>query len=187
MSTESNSVRLARIELELLEKQAEDPSDLEWQKMMTRDVLQVVQVISEQGHSGGSIGPFLNLVRKCALQENLTPLTGEDSEWSEVGPAMWQNKRYSAVFKDDEGKAYDIEGYIGVDPDGWTYTGGGKQTTCYIEFPYTKSRKYYPRPELIAKAPSFTMTFEESLCDTVEEVMEIYVNAGIPVRDKVLV
>jgi len=182
MSTESNSIRHARIELELLEKQVKDPSDLEWQQMMTRDVLKVIELISDQGHSGGSIGPLLNLVRKCALQENLTPLTGEDSEWNEVSEGMWQNKRYSAVFKDADGKAYDIEGHIGVDPDGWTYTGGGKATLCYVTFPYTKTRKYYPRPELIAKAPSFTMTFEESLCDTVEEVMEIYVNAGIPVK-----
>lgn len=179
-TTESNSVRHARIELELLEKQAEDPSDLKWQKMMTRDVLKVIELISEQGHSGGSIGPFLNLVRKCALQENLTPLTGEDSEWTEVGPAMWQNKRYSAVFKDVEGRAYDIEGHVGVDPNGSMYTGGGKATLCYITFPYTKTRKYYPRPELLAKAPSFTMTFEESLCDTKEEVRELYINAGIP-------
>lgn len=182
MSTsESYTVTHARKELELLEKQAEDPSDLRWQKMMTRDVLKVIELISEQGHSGGSIGPFLNLVRKCALQENLTPLTGEDSEWSEVSPGMWQNKRYSAVFKDEDGRAYDIEGHIGVDPNGSMYTGGGKETLCYIEFPYTKSRKYYPRLELLEKSPyGCSLTFKEVLKDTAEEVLEMYKQWGVP-------
>ena len=105
MSEESYCITHARQELEVLERLAaedNDPSAVEMQKHVTRDVLKVLKAISETGQSGGSIGYFLNLVKKCALQEPLTPIYGDDSEWSEVSTGMWQNKRNSSVFKDKE-------------------------------------------------------------------------------------
>lgn len=184
MSKESNSVSHARYELELIEAGAakdEDPSALKMQKQITADVLAVVDLISTQGHSGGSIGYFLNLVKKCVLQQNLTPLTGEDHEWFYHGPDMgdvFQNKRYGAVFKNSKGRAYYLDGIVGVDPNGSTYT-GGSTPICYIEFPYTPSTKYLPRMSLIPRVDGDVLDYTNFLFDTVQEVLDYYESMGI--------
>lgn len=184
MSTESSLVSHARYELELLEAAAakdEDPSALKMQKEMTADVLAVVDLISTQGHSGGSVGYMLNLVKKCVLQKNLTPLTGEDHEWFYHGPEMgdvYQNKRYGAVFKNSKGRAYYLDGIVGVDPNGSTYT-GGSTPICYIEFPYTPSTKYLPRMSLIPRAEDEELDYTNFLFGTVQEVLDYYESMGI--------
>lgn len=183
--SECNSVRHARIELQLLENAAaedNDPSALEMQKHVTADVLKIVQAISETNQSGGSIGYILNLVRKCALQENLSPLTGEESEWFEHDPDTIQNKRRGSVFKRADGTAYDLDGYVGVDPDGFAFTGGGVPR-CPVTFPYMQSvRKYLPRFSLLTQedgelAPETHI--EDFLFNSVNEVLEFYKRNGI--------
>ena len=43
-------------------------------------------------------------------------MTGEDDEWMNVseysGTVTYQNKRYSAVFKESDGQAYNIDGKV---------------------------------------------------------------------------
>ena len=73
-------------------------------------------------------------------------LTGEDSEWSEVSDGkdgvMYQNKRFSRVFKDDTG-CWDIEGKIfwewNVSEDGTPYKSyyGNRDSSTPVTFPYT--------------------------------------------------
>lgn len=189
---ESNLISHARRELNILEAQAakdsEDPEgSLKMQQQMSADVLDVLAVIDRTGQSGGSIGYFLSLVKRLALQQNLAPLLGDDSEWfyhgKEMGD-MYQNIRNGAVFKSaDDGRAYYLDGYVTVEPNGSTYTGGGNR--CYIEFPYQPITKYLPRFELMANDPDFPkwnrapLIAENYLFDTAQQVLEFYAVHGI--------
>jgi hypothetical protein len=66
----------------------------------------------------------------------LTPLTGEDDEWNEVRTGVFQNKIYSAVFKDGkDGQAYNVEGKIFSDDEGKTWF-TNRNSRVYIDFPY---------------------------------------------------
>lgn len=192
-SKESNLISHARRELAILEAQAaadtEDPAGcLEMQQHMTADVLKVLEAINTTGQSGGSIGYFLNLVRRLALQQNVAPLIGDDAEWfyhgKEMGD-MYQNKRNGAVFKDAaDGRAYYLDGYVTVDPNGCSYT-GGNGGRCYIEFPYTPETHYIPRMELLENDPDFphwsrpTLVTENYLFDTKQAVLDFYATHGI--------
>jgi hypothetical protein len=81
----------------------------------------------------------ISLFEKVARFEPLTPLTGDDDEWMEVGDGMFQNIRCSHVFKNKDG-AYDIDGRIFREPNGSCYTNGKSRVP--VTFPYTPSREY---------------------------------------------
>lgn len=121
---------------------------------MRKCVLDIIDIFSEQGHSGFSAALCTNLVTKLMKFEPLTPITGEDDEWMEVGPNMFQNKRCSHVFKDADGKAYDSEGIIFYDilkneDDGSEFKSyyTSSNSRVFIEFPYTPTKIYVERPE----------------------------------------
>lgn len=186
MSMENCMLRHARYELSLLEAQAEkdeDPSALQMQQDVTHDVLEILEVLSKQEHSGGSIGYLLNLVRKCALQQNLSPLTGAEHEWVDHGYCK-QNKRYGAVFmKEGENRAYYLDGYVEVLPDGSGSVGGGIPL-CYIDFPYTPSTRYMPNMGLIPRAEGEAApSFENFLFNTKQEVLDFYAQHGVTTDD----
>ena len=106
--------------------------------MLGHGALELVKVFSEQGHSGMSAGIMTALVEKLFDFKPLAPLTGEDDEWNELNDGdrvKYQNKRCSHVFKDDKGQAYDIQGKVFEEPDGYRYT--SSESHVNIEFPYT--------------------------------------------------
>lgn len=102
--------------------------------------MSLVELFASQGHSGGSASVVLAAFGTVARYGVLTPLTGEDSEWMEVGPNVWQNVRLSSVFREEDGRAYDIEAIVHRLPDGKCYLRGGERH--YIEFPYTPKKVY---------------------------------------------
>lgn len=181
---ECNLVLHARHELALLEASAAEGEDgpCEMQQQVTEDVLAVLRVLSDQNHSGSSIGYIMRLVNKLAAFGNLTPLTGSDDEWMEVGEGVFQSKRCPHVFKNAEGRAYDLDGYIGVDPNGSCWT-GGEIPLCFIEFPYTPKRKYLPRFSLLPPIEDDESPREERVSEflhsTAESVLEFYERNGI--------
>jgi hypothetical protein len=81
----------------------------------------------------------------------IAPLTGEEWEWNDVaeqsGGTLWQNKRCSHVFKDDNG-AYDSEGIIFYevlqDENGQDYKSyfTSIDSRVPVKFPYTPERQY---------------------------------------------
>jgi len=87
----------------------------EMQEAICNHVLKLIEIFSEEGHSGSSAPYAIELFKKLAMFEPIAPLTGEDWEWSDVaeqsGRVLWQNKRCSHVFKDPNG-AYDINGVV---------------------------------------------------------------------------
>lgn len=112
----------AKIELELLEGNCEDDEALEMQKMVTKDVMQVLDILCSQGHSGFSASYIMNIIRKLWAWEPLGELTGNDDEWRDVDDDKYQNKRCSAIFKDKKtGKAYWLYGYAYSEPNSSAY------------------------------------------------------------------
>jgi len=116
---------------------------------MREHILRMVDEFSAEGHSGFSAGYALSILKKILAFKPLSPLTGEDDEWTHVydddnNDPVYQNKRYSSVFKDKSKGAYDIDGKVfwhyWTDPDTGkthelTYSSSGCEVP--VEFPYT--------------------------------------------------
>ena len=118
------------------------PGNCEMQKMMCDQVLELLEVFGNHGHSGSSAPYAVSLFKKLAMFEPIAPLTGEDSEWGEPydSDGTQQNRRCSHVFKEKDGRACDISAVVFREPNGCCYTGKG---SCkYITFPYTPRTRY---------------------------------------------
>ena len=64
----------------------------------TKAIVDLLESFDSQGHSGFSAPYVIRTFCRLAMFKPLTPLTGEDDEWNDIGDCF-QNKRYSAVFK----------------------------------------------------------------------------------------
>ena len=87
----------------------------EMQEMICDHVLKLIDLFSEEGHSGSTAPYAINMFKKLAMFKPLSPLTGEDWEWTKLDygcEPKWQNKRLSSVFKDSTGEAYNIDGKV---------------------------------------------------------------------------
>ena len=108
------------------------------QQMAIRNVLELLETFSNQGHSGLSAPYVLRLFHRLAFWKPIKPLTGEDEEWDEVCGEnnLQQNLRYSAVFRKnyDNSTAFDIKGKVFIDKDGIYYT--NRDSSVPITFPY---------------------------------------------------
>lgn len=119
------------------------------QQAVIKDVLDLVEVFSAQGHSGASAPYVLNLFNRLARWLPVKAITGDDSEWGEPygEENTQQNLRYCAVFRKnfDNSTAVNIEGRVFIDKDGYHYT--CRDSRVPIEFPY------YPpdKPEFVRK------------------------------------
>ena len=114
-------------------KEGDDP----YNEAVANAILDLLGVFDHQGHSGFSAPYVISVFERLAMFKPLTPLTGEDDEWNEVGDGVFQNKRYSAVFKHGkDGKAYNIEGKKFSDDGGKTWF-RNRDSRVYIDFPYT--------------------------------------------------
>ena len=115
------------------------------QKLVMDNILELLDIFSEQGHSGSSAPYILNHFNTLARFKILTPLTGEDIEWNDVSADRddknfyLQNKRCSHVFKDETG-AYDSQGKIFEDENGSCFT--NSDSRVYISFPYMPKTEY---------------------------------------------
>lgn len=130
--------------------------DDEMQEAICNHVLKLLEVFSDEGHSGSTAPYTVNVFQKLAMFEPLVPLTGEDWEWNEVHDGVFQNKRCSHVFKQADrfdGQAYDIDGIIFYD---WYTNENGEKSKSYftgrdscvpITFPYTPTKEYKERIE----------------------------------------
>ena len=118
--------------------------DSDYGGALGKDVLKLVKVFAQQGHSGMSASMVLAAFCKVASYLPLAPLTGEDSEWNEVSRGIFQNRRCSRVFKEN-GEAYDIEGRVFRDPDGTRWT--NRQSCVPVTFPYNPQTEVVERNE----------------------------------------
>lgn len=126
----------------------------EMQHYMCDNILELLTIFGEQGHSGTSAPYAIELFSKLAKYEPLVPLTGEDWEWVDTGH-NYQNHRCSHVFKDYDGNCYDIDGKVFWE---WCKPYDGREPfepyksyyTCResrvpVTFPYTPKTEYVYR------------------------------------------
>jgi hypothetical protein len=152
----SNMLKWAENELRYAGYDVNDPEDGP-NRWLAEGTLELLKVFAEQGHSGMSAPYAVALFEKLAMCKPIAPLTGEDDEWMEVGTNVWQNKRNSAVFKEEDGRPYWVDGKVFWEwyssPD---YDDGkpfksyftSRDSRVNIEFPWTQpdSPEYIFRP-----------------------------------------
>jgi hypothetical protein len=152
----SNMTEWAKEELRLAGYDINDPEDGP-DKWLAEGTLELLEVFSNQGHSGMSAPYAVALFEKLAMWKPIAPLTGADDEWNEVGEGFWQNKRNSTVFKKEDEQAYWMDGIVfwewfsapDID-DGKPYKSyfTSSESRVFIEFPWTQPDKseYVFRP-----------------------------------------
>jgi hypothetical protein len=113
--------------------------DSDYNGELGKNIMELIKVFSDQGHSGFSAGIVSGLFDKLSRFKPLSPLTGNDDEWVEVSDGVFQNRRASHVFKEN-GQAYDINGQVFVEPNGAAYT--GPRSRVGVTFPYTPKTEY---------------------------------------------
>ena len=102
--------------------------------LVTKAILDLIELFASQGHSGFTASYTINTFSRLAMFKPLSPLTGENDEWNDIGDGTLQNKRYSAVFKDKDGIAYNIEGKVFTDDGETWYT--CRDSRVDVTFPY---------------------------------------------------
>jgi len=152
----SNMVSFAESELDLIGMKDEEGMN----GMMRKHILHMVEEFANEGHSGFSASYALQCLKKLLAYKPLSPLTGEDSEWTEVSEYMghkcYQNKRYSAVFKDENG-VYNSEGKVF-----WSWM-TDKDTGEKFKSYYTSrdSRVYITFPYNVPETPEYEYRADE--------------------------
>lgn len=146
----SDLLEYAKREIEILNKQNKTNSDpmSEYAHAVRNDVLELVEVFAKQGHSGMSSSMVLDMFTRVTRYMPLSPLTGEEDEWG-TNAGSDQNNRDYAVFKRDDGTAFDLDlDPIYTDDDGksWFTKGGGDHKDSTVEFPYMPGNE--DRPEV---------------------------------------
>lgn len=105
--------------------------DSDYNGMIGEAVMELMQTLSSQGHSGFSADLTMTIFDKLAAWEPLTEITDNFDEWRDVseyqsGKPGWQNTRNSSCFSEDKGKTYwdiDEDYYKYEDEDGEVWSG----------------------------------------------------------------
>lgn len=84
--------------------------DSDYDGMLGKSALELIEVFAKQGHSGYSAMLTRDLFSKLSNFENLTEITNDPEEWNDVseisGRPMWQNRRNFGLFSEDGGINY---------------------------------------------------------------------------------
>ena len=135
----SNLIDFAKSELDIIGMK-EDDLEIS-NRAMREHILRMVEVFSDEGHSGFSASYAAAILEKLLRFQPISPLTGEDSEWNLISELekLYQNKRCSHVFKSN-GKAYDLNGKVFIQENGSAYTSADSRVD--VTFPYTPKTEY---------------------------------------------
>jgi hypothetical protein len=90
----------------------------------TKDVLRIVDIFAEMGHSGSSAPWCIGIIKRLLSFEPLTELVIDPDEWIDHGNGLYQSRRCSEVFHDetcDANEAYTINGKVFSDDGGYTW------------------------------------------------------------------
>jgi len=117
----SNTKMFAEMELDILTKSNTDPDNRPIIEQFIPEIIALCDKFGKSGQSGGS-APFTaralsSAIEKLCLQEPICPITGIDEEWIDIteinsGEPMWQNKRCSALFKDENGEVMYVDAIV---------------------------------------------------------------------------
>lgn len=167
---EMTMIEWAKHELDLL-----GGNDDEMQQLMNKNILEILDVFLNQGHSGFSASYVISTLTRLMDRKPLTPLTGNDDEWNEVTRGMKQNKRCSSVFMTEDGTAYDNDAIIVSDNGGitWFTSGRFRKTITFPYLPPTSPEEVYI--EYTEEVPpGFTGDKYEIITDNPERIKSLY-------------
>lgn len=142
---ESGLVKYARSELKRLEDACETTDAREMQESIDENIVDLIKLFSDQGHSDFSGNYALNLFKRLSKWKPATAITGEDSEWHDIGTdingeVLEQNTRYTGLFRNnhDNSTAHDIYEVVISDDGGitWFTSKICDKYRSKIEFPY---------------------------------------------------
>lgn len=125
------------------------------QEAICDHLIKLLQVFSDEGHSGSTAPYTINLFSRLAKFEPIAPLTGEDWEWSDTGH-NYQNRRASHVFKDYDGNCYDINGKVF-----WEWS-GTKQDPHKSYYTNRESRVPVTFPYVVPKEPEYVYRYSDA-------------------------
>lgn len=120
----------AQKELEILMKTVEKPIIGPFEK----ELIALCDKFGKSGQSGGSApytaAALADAVKTLCMQRPVCDITGIDEEWNDIteingGELLYQNNRYSAIFKEEGGRAYYVDAVVFKDQRGGTFTSGG--------------------------------------------------------------
>lgn len=77
----------------------------------SRVMVEILEKFFDQWDSGGAVSVAAPALQRLIAGKPLGPLMGSDDEWfiHDMEGCYAQNKRCSTVFKDKDGRAYDID------------------------------------------------------------------------------
>ena len=113
------------------------------QEQLCKDVLELLELFEEQGHSSSSSTATISVFETLARFIPLTPLTGQDEEWRDLDKTTFQNKRCPHVYK--QANKFDGQAYWRNGRMFWEWDKSGKEKVFYltaesdvpIEFPFS--------------------------------------------------
>ena len=156
----SKTMTKAEQEFDILEQTNKEAIVLEFKN----EILALVNKFGNSGQSGGS-APYVsqiisNVVKKLCMQQSISPIMGTDDEWNDMSEisisdektgTIFQNKRNSAIFKDNTG-AYYLEAIVWKGEEEYdTFTGGVYiddkdfefiRSSQFVKFPF-KPKTFY--------------------------------------------
>ena len=123
-------LEFAEWQLNKLLKKCTDEDSKIMQEMMNNDVLELLKVFSEQGHSGFSAPIATRLFYKLANHKLITEVEDNPDDWDENG----QHKYITSIFKREVGTCYYMYGRLFAEPnsDNFFYN---KASNVDITFP----------------------------------------------------
>lgn len=121
---------------ELAQMMAGDEAD----RAMAADALALVELFAQQGHSGCSANACRRIFDRLAQYKPLGPLTGAPEEWVHVhdrdGLPVYQNRRRSSVFREGDGRPYDMDAVVFRDRSGGLFQCRQSMEMGVVAFPY---------------------------------------------------
>ena len=132
------------------------------------EILALCEKFGQSGQSGGSAhytaAAIAEAVHKLLLQHPISPITGHDQEWVDVGNDMLQNRRCFALFKSkSDGKCYYLDAIVWVDPEGNQWN--GRRISSGTEY---QSRQYVKEFPWVPKTFYVECDADETITDTLE-------------------
>jgi hypothetical protein len=118
--------------------------DSDYDGLLAQATMDVIKVFSKQGHSGSSAPIVVNLFKKLALFEPITPIMGTEDEWVACTDNVYQNNRCSALFKEGkDGAPYYLDAIVWQGEESYdTFTG---QVDKYRSRQYIKEFPFIPK------------------------------------------
>jgi hypothetical protein len=151
----SNILSHAKMELDRI-GMTEDSED-EMNVQMRKHILHMMNEFAEEGHSGFSASYAISILTRLMNFKPLSPLSGDEAEWSEVGEGLRQNKRMSSVFKNADGSCYDVDGKVFWE---WYRDEEGKATKTY--YTSRESRVPVTFPYIVPDKPIYEYRYSDA-------------------------